>query len=77
MEKRLRDREARRLAAAREKSLAGSRGGERERAAPAFVKRVVEEAQRAGGWLRIFPGAWYHRRHGNLSVHELWRVQLA
>ena len=55
MEKRLRDREARRLAAAREKSLAGSRG-ERERAAPAFVKRVVEEDQRAGGWLRIFPG---------------------
>ena len=48
----MRERETRRLAAAREKSNSGAR----ERSAPAFVKRVIEESNRNAGWLRIFPG---------------------
>ena len=55
MEKRMREREARRLALTREKN-ACSGGAARERPAPAFVKRVVEEERRTAGWLRIFPG---------------------
>ena len=70
----MREKEARRLSAAREKNAA-SGGASRDRPAPAFVKRVVEEERRTAGWQRIFPGITLSKVGATFPQVKLYSIQ--